>query len=94
MALTPQDRAFYQEKLGWLGFLYLLIVTVLVGAVMWPALLYLQDYLNGQAGRWNFKIVFNVAISGMLLGCVVSVIMFALARLYLRLGWLPRRREK
>ena len=92
MALSPQDRAFYEEKLGWTGFLYLLGATVIVGAIIWPVLLYLQDYSAGQTSKWSFSVVRNLAISGMLLGCVVSLVMFFLARFYLWLGWLPRRR--
>ncbi len=92
MALSPQDRAFYEEKLGWKGFLYLLLATVIMGAVIWPLLLYLQDYSAGLAGKWNFAIVRDISLSGMMLACVVSFVMYALARFYLWMGWLPRRR--
>ena len=92
MALSPQDRAFYEEKLGWKGFIYLFVATVATGAVACPALLYIQDYSNGHAGSWTFKVVTNVAIIGILLGMALSVILFFLARFYLWLGWLPRRR--
>jgi hypothetical protein len=92
MALSPEDRAFYEEKLGWKGFIYLYVATVLVGAIMWPAILYVHDESNGQTAQWSFTVVRNLAISGMLLGTAMSVIMFVLARFYLWLGWLPRRR--
>jgi hypothetical protein len=92
MALSPQDRAFYEEKLGWKGFGYLFVATVVTGAIACPLVLYIQDYSIGRAASWNFGILTNVAISGMLLGMALSVIMFFLARFYLWLGWLPRRR--
>lgn len=92
MALSPQDRAFYEEKLGWKGFIYLFIATVITGALACPVLLYVQDYAGGHAASWNFAVAENVAIVGMLLGTALSVIMFFLARFYLWLGWLPRRR--
>jgi hypothetical protein len=92
MALSPEDRAFYEEKLGWRGFIYLFIATVVVGAISWPVVLYIQDASAGQTGSWSFTVVRNVALSGMLLGVVVSLFMFVLARFYLWLGWLPRRR--
>jgi len=92
MALSPQDRAFYEEKLGWTGFIYLLISTAIMGAIIWPVLLYAQDYSAGQTGKWTFSVVRNLAFIGMMLGCIVSIVMFLLARLYLWMGWLPRRR--
>jgi hypothetical protein len=92
MALSPQDQAFYDEKLGWKGFLYLLAATMLVGAISWPTVLYLQDSAAGNTGKWDFHVVVQLALSGMLLGTIVSLLMFCLARVYLTLGWLPRRR--
>jgi hypothetical protein len=92
MALSPQDQAFYEEKLGWKGFLYLLGATMLSGAVSWPIVLYAQDYAVGMTSKWNFHMVFQLAMSGMLLGTVVSMLMYCLARVYLKFGWLPRRR--
>ena len=92
MALTPEDRAYYEERLGWRGFLYLFIATVVTGSIACPALLYAQDSSNGQTASWTSKVVMNLAIIGMLAGTALSVIMFFLARFYLWLGWLPRRR--
>jgi ABC-type uncharacterized transport system permease subunit len=37
-------------------------------------------------------VVRNLALNGMMLGCIVSILMFFLARFYLWMGWLPRRR--
>jgi len=91
MALSPQDKLFYEEKLGWRGFLYLLIATMVMGALLWPGILYLEDYSSGLAGKWTFVTVRDLAVSGILLGCIVTMIMFALARFYLWMGWLPRR---
>jgi hypothetical protein len=92
MALSPQDRAFYDAKLNWHGFLYLLAATMIFGAIAWPGILYVQDYSSGAAGHWNFTVVRNLALCGLMMGCAMSVIMFFLARFYLWMGWLPRRR--
>ena len=92
MALTPQDRAYYESRLGWKGGLYLLGVTVIMGGVLWPTLLFLQDYFNGVKTPWSWALAFALALSGMGLGVVVSMMMYLLARFYLWMGWLPRRR--
>jgi hypothetical protein len=92
MALTPEDRAFYEEKLGLKGLLYLLIATVLVGAIAWPLLFYVQDYSTGQTSKWSFLVVRDFAFTGAMFGSILAAIMFAAARFYLWMGWLPRRR--
>lgn len=92
MALSPQDKAFYEEKLGWKSFGYLFGATVFMGAVIWPLLLFLQDWSMGQAGQWNFNTVYNLAVMGFLLGTVVSVVMYLIFKFFLSMGWLPKRR--
>ena len=92
MALSDRDRAFYQERLGWKGFAYLFGVTVIMGGVLWPTLLFLQDYASGEKSAWNLKVAAELGVSGMVLGSVVALLMFCLARFYLWMGWLPRRR--
>jgi hypothetical protein len=55
-------------------------------------LLFLQDYFNGVKTPWSWTLALALALSGMGLGIVVSVLMYLLARFYLWMGWLPRRR--
>jgi hypothetical protein len=92
MALSARDRAFYQERLGWKGFAYLFAVTVVMGGVLWPTMLFLQSHFDADKAPWNLKIAAALSLSGMLLGAVVALLMFLLARFYLHMGWLPRRR--
>ena len=92
MALSPQDKAFYEEKLGWKSFGYLWGATVILGAIIWPLLLYLQDRSAGQTDKWTFNTVYDLAIMGFLLGTVVSVVMYLIFKFFLSMEWLPRRR--
>jgi xanthine/uracil permease len=92
MALTPEDRAYYEQKLGWNGYLCLLAATMTVGAIAMPLLLYIQDWSDGETSKWSFTVVRNLVLNGVMLGTIVSLVMFVLARFYLWLGWLPRRR--
>jgi hypothetical protein len=92
MALTPEDRAFYEEKLGWKGYVYLWALTTVVGAIIWPLLLYIQDASAGQTSKWSSTVVGQLAFCGALMGTTMSVIMYLIARFYLWMGWLPSRR--
>jgi hypothetical protein len=92
MALSPQDKAFYEEKLGWKSFGYLFAATVIFGAIAWPVLLYVQDWSIGQTGTWTSTVVINLAAKGFLLGMVVSTVMYLIFKFFLEMGWLPRRR--
>ena len=92
MALSPQDEAYYREKLGWKGFVYLFVWTVVIGAVVWPLFLFGQDWLAGQAAHWTLQDVLALAGWGFMLGMIVSVIMYLFFRVFLAQGWLPRRR--
>ena len=92
MALSPQDRKFYDSKLNWNGFVTLLVTTVICGAILVPAFLYVQDYEAHTTGGWSVATAGRLAFVGMILGSVLSALMFGLARFYLWMGWLPRRR--
>jgi hypothetical protein len=92
MALSPEDRAYYEEKLNWKGYVWLWGVTVIVGAIIWPLLIYIQDASAGQTGKWSAEVVGQLAFCGALMGTTMSVIMYLIARFYLWMGWLPSRR--
>ena len=92
MALSPQDKAFYEEKLGWKSFGYLFLATVIIGAVAWPLLIYLQDWTNGDTSQWTSTVVIHLATMGFLLGMVVSVVMYLIFKFFLEMEWLPKRR--
>ena len=92
MALSPQDRAYYEEKLNWKGALYLFGVTIAIGAVVWPLLLYLQDWQTPRESLWTQKIVLETSMNGAALGLLVSGIMYTVFRVMLSQGWMPKRR--
>jgi len=92
MALSKQDQAFYEEKLSYKAIGYLFGATTVIGAIMWPSLLYLQDWLSGQTSMWSINVAFRLAVIGFLLGSVVAVIMYLLFKFLLEMGWLPSRR--
>ena len=92
MALSKSDQAFYAEKLSWKSYGFLFGATSIIGAVMWPLLLYIQDASMGQTSKWTFNVVYDLAVMGFLLGTVVSVIMYVGFKFLLSMGWLPARR--
>jgi hypothetical protein len=92
MALSKRDQAFYEEKLNYKSIGYLFGATTIVGAIACPALMYLQDWLDGQTGTWSANMVYKLAIMGFLLGSVVAVVMYLAFKFLLQLGWLPSRR--
>ena len=92
MALSKNDQAFYEEKLSYKSFGYLFAATAIIGAVMWPSLLYLQDWSIGQTSKWSVNVVYDLAVMGFLLGTVVAVIMYLAFKFLLSMGWLPSRR--
>ena len=92
MALSPQDKLFYEEKLGWKSFGFLFAETVIIGAIAWPTLLYVQDWSDGQTDKWSVNVAYDLAVIGFLLGSVVSVIMYLIFKFFLEMGWLPKRR--
>jgi hypothetical protein len=92
MALSKMDQDFYEEKLSWKSFGYLFAATAALGAVMWPLLLYVQDWSIGQTGKWTVNVAYDLAIMGFLLGTVVAVVMYLAFKFLLSMGWLPSRR--
>ena len=92
MALSKQDQAFYEEKLSYRSLYYLFGATSFIGAIMWPTLLYLQDWSSGQVALWSVNVFFRLAVIGFLLGIVVAVVMSLAFKFLLAMGWLPSRR--
>jgi hypothetical protein len=91
MALSKQDQAYYQEKLGYKYIAYLFATTSIVGAIAFPSLFYFQDWMDGQTGKWSSHVVSNLATEGFLIGSVFAVGMYLLFKFLLEMGWLPRR---
>ena len=89
MALSKQDRAFYEEKLGWKSLGYLFAGTTLVGTLGCPLLRYMQD---ASDGLWNFNIALDWAMIGFMLGTIVSVFVYLGFKFFLAMEWLPSRR--
>ncbi len=92
MALSKKDQAFYAEKLNYKSIGYLFGATTIVGAISWPALIYLQDWSMGDTSKWSLNVVYNLAVMGFLLGSVVAVLMYLSFKALLEFGWLPSRR--
>lgn len=92
MALSKTDREFYEKKLDLGTFGYIFGVTVLGGTIMWPGLIFIQDWSAGQAGQWTFDVVVKLAVMGFLVGSIVAVAMYLIFKFLLEMGWLPSRR--
>jgi hypothetical protein len=92
MALSKQDQAFYEEKLNFKSIGYLFGATTLIGTIMWPLLLFIQDWSAGQTSLWSISVVYKLAVIGFLLGSVVAVVMYLAFKFLLQMGWLPSRR--
>jgi hypothetical protein len=93
MALSKQDKEFYEEKLSLKSFGYLFLATVVIGTIGWPLLFFIQDWSHGVAGRWTANVTFDWAAMGFLLGSTVSVVMYLFFKFLLEMEWLPARRE-
>ena len=92
MALSKQDQALYEEKLGLKTFSYLFGATVTIGAVMWPLLLYIQDLSSGLASQWTFSVAVDWCMIGFMIGSLVAVAMYLAFKFLLSMGWLPSRK--
>jgi hypothetical protein len=92
MALSKQDQAFYEEKLNYKSIGYLFGATTIIGAIMWPLLLFIQDWSSGQTSLWSLNVAYKLAVIGFLLGSVVAVVMYLAFKFLLQMGWLPSRR--
>ncbi len=93
MALSKKDQEFYEEKLSIKSAGYLFLYTTLVGAVLVPAALYLQDSAAGTTSKWSFDIVMKLSEEGFMLGCIVAIIMYLAFKFLLQMGWLPSPRR-
>jgi hypothetical protein len=92
MALSKKDQEFYEEKLNIKSTGYLFLYTTVVGAVVVPAALYLQDVSTGNTSKWSLDVVLKLAEEGFMLGCIVAVVMYLAFKFLLQMGWLPSRR--
>ena len=92
MALSAQDKAFYEEKLSLKNLYYLLGATIIMGGVLWPVFLYFQDVSDGLTARWTLSVAFDWSMIGMMLGSVVGVLMYLFFKFLLSMEWLPSRR--
>ena len=92
MALSKEDQAFYEKKLGLNTFGYLFGATVLIGGIMWPLLLYIQDSSSGLASQWTLSVAFDWSMIGLMVGSIVGIFMYLFFKFLLSMGWLPSRR--
>ena len=92
MALSKSDKEFYEEKLSLKNCYYLIGVTVLMGAIAWPLLNYVDDVQAGLTARWNASIVIDWALIGASLGSIVAAVMYLGFKFLLSMEWLPSRR--
>lgn len=92
MALSPQDKAYWEDKLGWKGFVLLLAGTIFMGCLIGPIFLFTLDWSSGHTGKWTWAIALDIAQSNFMLALLVATIMWCLGRLYLWMEWLPSRR--
>jgi len=91
MALTPQDKAYWEDKLGWKGFVYLLVGTVSIGCFIGPLFLYLVSWMNGHADQWSWALALEISESNFMLALLVAIMVWCIGRLYLWMEWLPSR---
>ncbi|MCE0499354.1 MAG: hypothetical protein LV481_15545 [Methylacidiphilales bacterium] len=92
MALSPQDKTYYEEKLEVKGYIPFFFATLIVGGISVPFLLFLMDWSAGSTSHWNAHLVGTLMAMGCMLGSVVSIVMNLIFRFLLLMGWLPSRR--
>ncbi len=92
MPLSPQDKAYWSEKLGWKAFAYLSLCTIIIGCVMEPLVLLTMDWSAGHGSGWTWGSLFDVAGANFFLALLVSTIIWCIGRGYLYMEWLPSRR--
>jgi hypothetical protein len=88
MALSKQDQAFYEEKLGYRTIYFLFGWTCLTGAILFPAVTYVQV---GDTKTFTTNVACDLAIEGLLLGSVVAAVLYLAFKFLLSMGWLPAR---
>ena len=74
MALSKKDLEFYEEKLSVKSAGYMLLYTMLMGAVAVPAAIYLLDASNGSTSTWTFRMVVQLSEEGLMLGCIIGIL--------------------
>ena len=74
------------------GLLYLWLGTGFVGAILWPLMSFVIDVVEGEAKGWTLGTAMIYFANGLLLSTVVSVVIYLIARFYLWMEWLPKRR--
>jgi hypothetical protein len=92
MALSKEDKDFYEGKLALNSFGYVFAATTIIGAVGWPVLFYMQDASAGLTARWNFDIAFKWAMMGFMVGTMVSICIYLGFKFLLQMEWLPPRK--
>jgi hypothetical protein len=92
MPLTPQDKAYWKDRLGWKAFVFLVLSTEIVGCVVWPILLYVMNQTSNPPGVWSWAITSGAIGSYFMLALLVSTIMWFAGQLFLWMDWLPRQR--
>jgi succinate dehydrogenase hydrophobic anchor subunit len=92
MPLSPQDRAYWRDRLGWKAFVYLFVSAVFMGCFVYPLLLFVLAWLNGHLGDWTFAGAVDMAKANFFLALLISLMMWLIAQLYYFMDWLPPRR--
>jgi hypothetical protein len=92
MALSPQDQAYWKNKLGWKAFVWLFASTAVIGMVVWPLMLFIVSWFTGHADDWNWSTLSTVAGSNFWLALLVSLLSWLLGQFYRYMDWLPARR--
>lgn len=89
--LSPQDQAYWKEKLGWTWFLRVTSVTVFIGCVIWPIFRFVLSWQAGHAGEWTWGGTTSMIFADFFVALLVSTIVWCVGQLYLLMDWLPPR---
>lgn len=93
MPLTPQDQAYWKERLGWKAAVFLVVSTVVMGCVVAPLAMFFLSWSSGHASDWTWASAFDFATANFWLALLVSTIMWFVGQLYRWMDWLPPRRR-
>ncbi len=92
MPLSPQDQAYWKEKLGWKSFLYITAATVGMGCVVWPLVQFILSATSGHASDWTWSLMAQVVVANFFLALLVSTLIWCIGQMYYYMDWLPPRR--
>jgi hypothetical protein len=92
MALSPEDRGYYERKLELSSFKNVVGVIVGCGTLAFPLLMFIQDVAIGKTEKWGVQVVVNLSFMGFMLGFMTSVAIYLIFKFLLEMGWLPSRR--